>query len=127
MIVGLGIDFVDLERVRDVVERHGERFFDRILTVREQEYCNQYRDPVPHAAARFAAKEAVLKALGTGLAQGIRWRDIEVLREKDAAPRIHLSGRAAEIAASLGGERVHLSLSHDRGAAIAVAILESDS
>ncbi len=124
MIVGLGIDFVDLARVRRVVERHGERFFERILTEREQAYCRRFRDPVPHAAARFAAKEAVLKALGTGLAKGIRWLDVEVVRDEEGAPSVELAGRAAEIARARSAERVQLSISHDHGAAIAIAILE---
>lgn len=124
MIVGLGIDLIELDRVRRVLERHGRRFFDRVLTAGEQDYCLQYRDPAPSVGARFAAKEAVSKALGTGLARGIRWVDIEVLRDSQGAPGIALYGKAADLAKEREVDRVHLSLSHDRQAAVAVAILE---
>lgn len=124
MIVGLGIDLIELDRVRGVLERHGRRFFDRVLTAGEQDYCLRFRDPAPSVGGRFAAKEAVLKALGTGLAGGIRWVDIEVLRNAEGAPAIALYGRAAELANEREVNRVHLSLSHDRRAAVAVAILE---
>ena len=126
MILGVGIDLADIERLRGVLERHGDRFLERVLTARERDYCRRWRDPVPQVAARFAAKEAVLKALGTGLSGGIRWQDVEVRRDENDPPRIELRGKAAEKAAARGVDRVHLSLSHDHGAAVAVAILERD-
>ncbi|MBP7148841.1 MAG: holo-ACP synthase [Acidobacteria bacterium] len=121
MISGIGVDIVDLPRIRGVLERHGPRFLDRVLTAGEQAYCQRHRDPAPHVAVRFAAKEAVLKALGTGWSGGIRWTDVEVVRGESGPPRIELHGVAAEVAA---GARVHVSLTHDRGAAVAVAVLE---
>jgi holo-[acyl-carrier protein] synthase len=122
-IAGVGVDLVELDRIRGALERHGERFLDRILTAGEREYCYRRRDPVPHIAARFAAKEAVVKALGTGFAHGIRWIDVEVERDEVGPPRIVLHGAALQIAGA--GARVHLSLTHDKGAAVAVAVLES--
>jgi holo-[acyl-carrier protein] synthase len=123
-IVGIGIDLVNLERLRGVLDRYGPRFVARVLTADERAYCERHRDPTPQVAARFAAKEAVLKALGTGLARGIRWRDIEVRHGERTAPRIHLRGRAAEEAAARGVGGIHVSLSHDRGAAVAMVVLE---
>jgi holo-[acyl-carrier protein] synthase len=123
-IVGIGIDLVSIDRLRGVLDRYGARFLERVLTADERTYCERHRDPTPQVAARFAAKEAVLKALGTGLSRGIRWQDVEVRREGDAPPRIHLSGRAAEESAALGVGRIHLSLSHDHGSAVAMVILE---
>ncbi len=122
MIAGVGVDLVELDRIRAALGRHGERFLDRILTAGEREYCYRRRDPVPHVAARFAAKEAVVKALGTGFSHGIRWVDIEVLREDNGPPEVALHGAAVEIAGETA--RVYLSLTHDKGAAIAVAVLE---
>jgi holo-[acyl-carrier protein] synthase len=123
-IVGIGIDLVSIERLRGVLDRYGERFLERVLTADERGYCARHRDPTSQIAVRFAAKEALLKALGTGLSRGIRWQDVEVRREGDGPPRIHLSGRAVEESAALGVGRIHLSLSHDRGAAVAMVILE---
>src|SRR5512139_1099204 len=110
-IVGIGIDLVGIERLRGVLDRYGARFVERVLTAGERAYCERHHDPAPSVAARFAAKEAVLKALGTGLARGIRWQDVEVRREGQGPPRMHLSGRAAEEAAALGVDRIHLSIS----------------
>jgi holo-[acyl-carrier protein] synthase len=123
-IVGIGIDLVNIGRLRGVLDRYGIRFLERVLTANERAYCERHQDPAPQVASRFAAKEAVLKALGTGLARGIRWQDVEVRREERAPPRICLSGRAAEEAAALGVDRVHLSLSHDHETAVAMVILE---
>ncbi len=126
MIVGTGIDLADVDRVRALIERHGGRFLARVLTEAERAYCERYRDPAPQVAARFAAKEAALKALGTGLDHGLSWQDVEVERAESGAPSLLLHGRAAEFARERGAERTHLSLSHDRGAAIAVVILEGN-
>jgi holo-[acyl-carrier protein] synthase len=123
-IVGIGIDVVSIERLRGVLDRYGTRFLERVLTADERAYCERHQDPVPQVASRFAAKEAVLKALGTGLAHGIRWQDLEVRREPQGPPHMHLSGRAAEEAASLAVGRIHLSLSHDHDTAVAMVILE---
>ena len=113
-----GIDLVELTRVGDAVTRHGARFLDRVYTPAEQAYC---AGNVGSLAARFAAKEAVAKALGTGIA-GFRWRDIEVVRTADGAPAVRLYGGAAAHAARLGLTDWALSLTHARRYAIASVV-----
>ncbi len=125
MIVGIGVDIVQLSRIRALCERHDERFLGRILTEREQEYCRRRVDPVPSVASRFAAKEALLKALGVGWSGGVRWRDVEVVRGESGPPSIELHGEAARVAAKKAVRFTHVSLSHDSGAAVAVVVLES--
>lgn len=125
MIVGIGVDIVDIARMRGALERQGDRLIRRLFTVAEQEYCRQHRDPAPYFAARFAAKEALFKALGTGWAQGITWLDAEVCREDSGAPRLVLCGRAAEVSQSLGARSIFISLSHARDNAVAFVIMES--
>lgn len=125
-IVGIGVDIVQLSRIRALCERHEDRFRARILTDREQEYCRRRLDQIPSIASRFAAKESVLKALGVGWSGGVRWRDVEVVRGETGPPAIELHGAAAQIAAEQGVRRVHISLTHDGGAAVAVAVLESE-
>lgn len=124
MILGTGIDYVLIERVRGLLAKHGDRFLGRVLTEGERGYCAGKHDPVPSIAARFAAKEAVLKALGTGWSRGVGWKDVEVVKGETGPPTIALHGEAARIAAALGADRTHVSLSHDGGAAVAMAILE---
>jgi holo-[acyl-carrier protein] synthase len=124
MILGIGTDFIEVQRIRDSLHKSGERLLDRILTPKEREYVSEKKDPAPFVAARFAAKEAILKALGTGLAQGIHWTDMEVLRDALGAPSVELSGRAAEIAEEKGIERIHISLSHTEMGALAFAVAE---
>ena len=122
-ILGHGIDIVETTRVKRLVDEHGQRFLDRCFTPAEQEYCA--RNPVryhEHLAARFAAKEAVLKVLGTGWRGGIAWTDIEVLKEPSGQPRIQLSGECLRIANELGIVRWHVSLSHIETHATASAI-----
>ncbi len=125
MIRGIGVDIVQLSRIRDLLDRNGPRFLARVLTEGERAYCARLVDPVPSIASRFAAKEAVLKALGTGWSQGIRWQDVEVIRGEYGPPSIALHGAADEIARKAGVGQVHISLTHDSGAAVAVAVLES--
>lgn len=93
MIIGTGVDIVEIERFRKAIDRSRDRFITRIFTPAEQQYCSSHRDPVPHYAVRFAAKEAAFKALGTGWAKGVTWLDVEVRREKPEAPGIVLSGK----------------------------------
>ncbi len=123
---GIGIDLVQISRMREVISRWEERFVRRVFTDGEIAYCRARRDPVPHFAARFAAKEAGLKALGTGLRLGIHWRELEVVRERGQAPTLVLSGRSYEIGRSRGGTRMLLALTHDGDYAMAQALLVGD-
>ena len=122
-VVGIGVDLAAIPRVREIVKRWDERFLRRVFTEGEIAYCRRRRDPVPHLAARFAAKEATLKALGTGLRMGVSWREMEVRRERGQAPTMVLSGRCLDIAVAKGGRRVLLSLTHDGDYALAQAML----
>lgn len=122
-IKGLGVDLVDVSRLRRVVERWQERFLRRVFTEKELDYCLKRRDSIPHLAARFAAKEAGLKALGTGLRMGVRWRELEVRRESGQPPLLVLSGRSKAIGLAKGGTQVLLSLTHDGDYAFAQAML----
>ena len=126
MIRGIGIDLVQIPRMREVVARWEERFLNRVFTDRELAYCRSRRDPVQHLAARFAAKEAGLKALGTGLSMGVRWRELEVRRERGQAPTMVLSGRCRALCEARGGRRMLLSLTHDGDYACAEALLVDD-
>ena len=125
MIVGLGIDVIEVARLAQAVRRHGERFVDRIFTGAERAACDARGDRVLALAARFAAKEACLKALGTGWAEGLGFRDVEVVREENRPPRLVLHQAAARRAEALGVVRSHVSLTHQPGLAAAVVILES--
>lgn len=124
MIIGTGVDLVEIDRFRKVIERLKDRFILRVFTANEQQFCNEHRDPVPHFAVRFAAKEALFKALGTGWAKGVTWLDVEVRRERQDAPTMVLRGEAQRLSASMGASKVHLSLSHSDQWAIATVILE---
>lgn len=123
MIVGLGIDVCEIARVRRSIERYGTRFLDRVLTLEEREYCTRMRDPAVPFAARFAAKEAMIKALG-GAPAGMRWQDMEVLPAQSCPPRLVVRNAGAEAMARMGATHVHLSLTHDGGVAAAVVVLE---
>jgi holo-[acyl-carrier protein] synthase len=125
-IRGIGIDLVQIPRLRRVVERWQDRFLERVFTEEELAYCRARRDPVPHLAARFAAKEAGLKALGTGLRLGVRWRELEVRRERGQPPVLVLSGRSRAIGEARGGRRMLLTLTHDGEYACAQAMLVDD-
>ncbi len=124
MIVGIGIDLVEVSRIQASLERHGERFQNRILCPAESAYCRQFRHPAQHVAARFAAKEAVAKAFGTGLGAELGWRDIEVVRRESGEPVVALHGDAQKLLQERGGQRILLSLSHTSRHAIAVALIE---
>lgn len=123
---GIGIDLVPISRMRQIIARWDERFLRRVFTDGEIAYCRARRDPAPHFAARFAAKEAGLKALGTGLSLGVNWRELEVRRERGQAPFIVLSGRSREIGLRRGGHRMLLALTHDGDYAMAQAMLVDD-
>jgi holo-[acyl-carrier protein] synthase len=124
MIVGTGIDIAEVPRIREAIERHGERFLKRIFTEGEIEYCESKANRVERYAARFAAKEAGMKAIGTGWNHGVRWRDLEVARQPGGRPTLLLHGKAAEFAAKLGATNVALSLTHTAEQAFAQVILE---
>jgi len=124
MIVGSGIDMVEIERIQHSMDRFGERFLDRIYTAAEQAYCLRKRMAAESLAARFAAKEAAAKALGTGISRGVSWLEIEVVREPSGRPSLRFHGRAAEFAARLGATRAALSITHTVDFALASVILE---
>ena len=125
MIVGTGIDIAEVARIRQSIERFGQRFLERIFTPGEIGYCDSKLNRFERYAARFAAKEAAMKALGTGWNHGVRWRDCEVARLPGGRPTIQFHGKAAEFAAQLGARNAALSLSHTPEQAIAQVILES--
>ncbi len=124
-IVGVGIDIVDVARIRDMVETYGERFLRRVFSDDELAYCMRFSEPFPHLAARWAAKEAVAKALGTGFSQGVTWKSICVIHAPNGEPLALLTGTAQKLAASLKVKKIWLSLSHTHDYATAVAVMES--
>ena len=119
-VYSVGIDVIEIERVEKAIARYGERFLKRIYTEQELEYCRRKAD-ASSFAVRFAAKEAVAKALGLGISQGVRWTDVEVLNDPHGKPYVRLHGRMAEL---LQGKTVHLSLSHSRTCAVAMVVLD---
>ncbi len=125
MIVGTGIDIAEVPRIGQAIERFGERFLQRIFTAGEIRYCDSKANRAERYAARFAAKEAAMKALGTGWNHGVRWRDCEVVRAPGGRPTMTFHGKAAEFAARLGVRNIALSLSHTTEQAIAQLILEN--
>jgi holo-[acyl-carrier protein] synthase len=125
MIVGTGIDIAEVPRIRQSIARFGDRFLRRIYTAGEIRYCDSKANRVERYAARFAAKEAAMKALGTGWSHGVRWRDCEVVRMPGGRPTIAFHGRASEVAAGLGVKNAALSISHTSEQAIAQVILEN--
>lgn len=125
MILGTGIDLTEIGRIRGAHARYGERFLARIYTPAELAYCLRKRNAAESLAARFAAKEAAAKALGTGISRGVSWLEIEVIREKSGRPTLAFHGRAQQFAARLGVLHASLSLTHTSTLAMASVILES--
>jgi len=125
MVLGVGTDLVEIDRVERSISRFGERFLGKIFTPGEIAYCRHRKTAAESFAARFAAKEAGAKALGTGISRGIGWKEIEVRRQPGERPTLHLSGRAAEWAERMGVDAISLSLTHSRNLAMAVVIMES--
>jgi holo-[acyl-carrier protein] synthase len=125
MVLGLGTDLIEIARIAQSFDRFGERFLQRIYTPAEIAYCLGKRSSAESLAARFAAKEAAAKALGTGISRGVGWLDLEVVRQPSGKPTMRLTGRAAEIAAALGIARTSLSLTHSKDIALAVVVMES--
>jgi holo-[acyl-carrier protein] synthase len=124
MIVGSGIDMVEIGRIQQSMDRHGKRFLDRVYTAAEQAYCLRKRNSAESFAARFAAKEAGAKALGTGISYGVSWLEIEVVREPSGRPTLRFHGRAAQIATGLGVARAALSITHTADLAMASVVIE---
>ncbi|WP_317891061.1 holo-ACP synthase [Edaphobacter bradus] len=125
MVLGLGSDLIEINRIAESMERFGDRFLHRVFTEEEIAYCQRKKKHAAESfAARFAAKEAGAKALGTGISRGIGWREIEVRRESGERPTLHLSGRAAARAAAMGVRHIQLTLTHGRDVAMAVVLVE---
>ncbi|MFO0981035.1 MAG: holo-ACP synthase [Planctomycetota bacterium] len=124
MILGTGIDLIEVARIADSIARFGARFLERIFTRAEIDYCERHQAPALHFAARFAAKEACLKALGTGWANGLRFTHIEVQHDARGMPRMQLLEQARSLAIELGVGAIHVSLTHTEQMAAAVVILE---
>jgi holo-[acyl-carrier protein] synthase len=126
-LVSHGIDLIECDRIAALLERHGERFRRRVLTPAERENAARFADPVPHISGRFAAKEAVLKVLGTGWRGRIAWTDVEITNDRAGAPLVNLSGEAARIAAQRGIGQILLTITHtdDYAAASAIALSEA--
>ena len=126
MIVGTGIDIAEVDRIEQSIARFGVRFTERIFTSEEIRYCESKANKAERYAARFAAKEAGMKAIGTGWSRGVRWRDIEVRRMPGGRPTLAFHGKAGEFFSRLGAAQAHLTLTHTRGMAMAVVILENN-
>lgn len=125
MIIGIGTDIVEIDRFAELLRRQPERSLERLFTVEEQAYCQSKPEPILHFAARFAAKEACLKALGTGLQQGAKWLEMSVENNSLGAPIMKLSGRVLELSTARLVNAVHISLTHTQQSAIAFVVLES--
>ena len=124
-IIGIGLDATDLPRIAETLKRYGDRFLHRIFTEREIAYCTRRRDPVPHLAGRFAAKEAAMKALGTGHSHGVLWRDVEVVR-RGGPPQLQLHGGAARRAERMQVRRSLVTITHSQTLALAEVMLFGD-
>src|SRR5208282_3910812 len=125
MVVGLGLDIAEIDRIEAAIVRHGTPILERLFTPSEVAYCESYKNRYERYAGRFAAKEAAMKALGTGWRHGVRWRDIEVAREPSGKPTLRLAGAAREIAARLGVKNISLSITHSGNLALAQVIFEN--
>lgn len=125
MILGSGIDIIEVQRVEAACEKFGDRFLRRILRPSELAYCLSHKSPGPFLAARFAGKEAISKAFGTGIGRQLGWQDMEICRKASGEPFVVLHGKGQTLLRERGGRIVHLSLSHTAKHAAAVAILES--
>jgi len=124
MIVGLGVDIAEVDRVRGAIERQGERFLKRLYTAKERTYCEKFKNKYERYAGRFAVKEATMKALGTGWSRGVRWVDIEVVREMSGKPTLELKGEARKIADKLGVKHIAVTITHTASQAMAMVVFE---
>ncbi len=125
LIVGMGVDLAEVDRVRAAIERRGDKFLQRIYTAKERAYCERFRNKYERYAGRFAAKEAAMKALGTGWRGGVRWVDLEVVRERGGRPTLALHGQAQKIGEQLGVKHIAMSITHTSAQAFAQVIFES--
>lgn len=125
MIVGVGLDIAEIDRIGAAIARHGAPFLERIYTTREVSYCENHKNKFERYAARFAAKEAAMKALGTGWRGGVRWRDIEVVRQASGKPTLDLEGAARRFANDLGVKNISLTITHSGNLALAQVIFEN--
>ncbi|MEK6589821.1 MAG: holo-ACP synthase [Nitrospinota bacterium] len=123
MIAGVGVDIVKIERIKGAVDKWGERFIERVFTEGEKKYSFRKYNPYPHFAARFACKEALVKALGIGFRMGIKWRDIELIRHENGKPEARLQGTVKKFADQRGINNIMVSVSHDTDYAIAYVLL----
>jgi len=121
----MGVDITEVDRIQAAIERHGEVFLRRVYTAKEREYCERFRNKYERYAGRFAAKEATMKALGTGWRRGVRWVDCEVIPEGSGRPTLALGGEAGKIAQQLGVKHIALSITHTATQALAQVIFES--
>ncbi|MDZ7270547.1 MAG: holo-ACP synthase [candidate division KSB1 bacterium] len=126
MVLGVGVDIIEIERVAEEIQRHGERFLKRVYAPEEVAYCEEKSYRAQHYAVRFAAKEATFKALGTGWQDGLSWQDVVLRNDAHGKPALALGGRARELAEQKGVARAHVSVSHCRTYAAAVVVLESE-
>lgn len=124
-VIGVGIDIVDVRRVQRIATEHGERFLKRVFSDEELSYCMRFADPFPHLAARWAAKEAIAKALGTGFSSGVTWKSISIIHTPKGEPVAVLEGNAQKLARSLSVRKIWVSLSHTQAYAAAVVIMET--
>jgi holo-[acyl-carrier protein] synthase len=125
LIVGLGLDIAEIDRIEAAIGRHGAPILERLFTPGEVAYCERHKNKFERYAARFAAKEAAMKALGTGWSHGVRWRDIEVTREPSGKPTLRLGGVARQVADRLGVKNISISITHSGNLALAQVIFES--
>jgi holo-[acyl-carrier protein] synthase len=123
MVIGVGIDLVKIDRIQKMVEKWNKRFLNRVFTSVEQKYSFSFRHPFPHLAGRFAVKEAVFKAIGTGWRGGVKWTDIEVYNESSGQPRVRVSGKVKEWIDAQGVSRIQVSISHDTEYSVGQVVL----
>jgi len=124
VIVGMGVDIAEIDRIESVITRTGKRFLERVYTPREMAYCERHKNRFERYAARFAVKEAAMKALGTGWTHGVRWRDIEIANLPGGKPTLQLAGVAAQVAEQLGVKNIAISITHSGNIAFAQVIFE---
>ena len=124
MIVGTGIDIIEIDRIKNSIQKYSDRFKKKIFTQKEIEYCDSQAEPAKHFAARFSVKEAVLKCFGTGMSGGILWKDIEVDKLESGQPILNLYGKGKKIFEQQNLKQIHISITHDKSYALAHAIAE---